>query len=151
MTRLIAFFLMTVTCCYGQSTSLVTAEKNQGTTNQWEADFWQHPWCGTTYSLVGHQAEKAVPVILEALDHFSGETNAEIRRQIIKGALNRSEYCTNAHFQVIIQKGTNDASESVRSTTTNMVARAIKSMKQAEQRDAPLPRAPQTGRSEGDR
>lgn len=150
MKLVIAVLVMTVTVSYGQSTNLLTTEKNQGTTNRWEVDFWRIPCCGTTYSLVGHQAENAVPAVLKALDHFSGETNAAIRCEIIRGALYRSEYCTNVHFQVIIQKGTNDPSESVRSQTTNMVARAIKRMKQAE-RAGPLPRDPQSGHSDGER
>ena len=94
--------------------------------NEWESSFLAEPCCQTTYSLVGHEKEAAVPMILATLDRFAGETNAETRCLIIQGALWRPEVCTNINFLAIIQRGTNDPSSSVRSKTTNMVGRAMR-------------------------
>ena len=88
--------------------------------NEWEKEFLANPCCQTTHSLVGHEKEAAVPMILATLDRFAGETNAQTRCLIIQGALYRHEVCTNINFAAIIRRGTNDPSPAVRSKTISL-------------------------------
>ena len=92
--------------------------------NEWERNFLANPCCQTTYALVGHEKEAAVPIILATLDRFAGETNVQTRCLIIQGALYRPAICTNSNFAAIIQRGTNDPSSAVRAKTTKMLGRA---------------------------
>jgi hypothetical protein len=90
-----------------------------------EKRFVERPCCPTTYSLVWTRRAAAVPLIVTTLDRLSGETNAPTRRAIITGALWDPEVCTNTQFHAIIQRGTNDPSESVRLKTILMVSNAL--------------------------
>ena len=114
-------------------TASVKVQRGERTpTNECMARFMTFPCCQTTYRLVDEQGANAVPVILKVLDRYPGETNALMRCQIIQGALWCPENCTNIHFQTIIQRGTNDPSALVISKTTNMVERAMKRLREAE-------------------
>jgi hypothetical protein len=90
-----------------------------------EKRFVERPGCVTTAELVWKQHEAAVPLILATLDRLPGETNAPSRCAIVQGVLWNPENCTNIQFRAIIQRGTNDLSESVRRKTTVMVSNAI--------------------------
>ncbi len=90
-----------------------------------EYRFMDYPGCLTAWSLVWGQQEAAVPLILATLDRLSGETNARTRHSIIQGALYNPQNCTNVNFRSIIQRGTNDPSESVRLLTTLVVSNAF--------------------------
>lgn len=122
---LIALMLMSG-CAFGQTNTPKVVPSNKA-----EASFLADPGCYKAYRLVGDKKEAAVPLILEALDRFAGETNAETRCEIIQGALYKSENCTNTAFLAIIQKGTNDPSASVRAKTTKMVDGAMKKLGKA--------------------
>lgn len=89
-----------------------------------EKRFVERPVSTTTYDLVNTERAAAVPLIVATLDRLAGETNAPTRCEIIQGALRNPEVCTDIQFHAIIQRGTNDLSESVRLTTSLMVSNA---------------------------
>ena len=117
MKQTIIFVALLFICGCGHTKCIIVPKNNQ------EAEFIDNPACRTTYDLVRLEHEAAVPLILEVLDLFPGETNASRRCEIIQGALWLPENCTNIHFQAIINKGINDASDSVKTKTTTMVGR----------------------------
>lgn len=90
-----------------------------------------NPGCQTTYALVSEEGIAAVPLILMALDRYSGETNAQRRCLIIQGALWNGSNCTNSQFQTIIKRGSRDPSEAVREKTNKMLEKARQQAKRA--------------------
>lgn len=116
--------MMIVVGC--QQASVVQSDMSE------EQGFLEKPSCQTTYALVSEEGSAAIPLILKALDQYSGETNALRRCLVIQGALWNGNNCTNSQFQVIIKRGASDPSESVREKTQHMLEKAAKQLKKVE-------------------
>ena len=79
-----------------------------------EEEYVKNASCQTTYQLVNKYGEVSVPIILYALDIYTGENNVEKRKSILNGAFYNVKNRNNIKFDAIIQRGLNDPSEVVR-------------------------------------
>jgi hypothetical protein len=87
-----------------------------------EEEYLKNASCSTTYQMLNEFGEVSIPIILRALDIYSGEINADKRRSIINGALYyERKTVKNEIFYLIIQRGLSDPSEIVRLHTEKLM------------------------------